>query len=819
MRLATSLLVLLAGCEGPAGVSGPPGTPGAAGPAGEAGAPGDAGPPGPSGCNGLSSGERPQLSARVSVSAPANGQFFAVGERATATIRFTDECGRSIAPAQLGTANLYLSGPRLGSATRTASKLLNCVTDRSAPDHQHHFIDLRAPALADPSQNNLTAAPDGSITYQLAAVSGEAPGTYTLGVWAKSADDVEQTLVIAELQIGTATREEYASGPSKTSTCYACHLGPLSGKSYQAHILPGYSPVGNYALDQTPIENCKLCHNLDGYSPNPLVRKVHGAHRGAGLLAAGVAHPEYGLGADATLAAFSNVQFPSMPGSDRDCSKCHADGRWMKPSRLACGTCHDNVFFDTGTLNPPRSFGVPAAGACKADPDCASFGNFAVCDVPSGGCVRKTHPIELDDAQCASCHTSDGSGIADVTLTHEVTQRTRTRGLQLVNATLSGGSGASGTFQVGDTPVLTFKLVDKSGNVVSDLVTNKALSGTLIVGGPTDDRQRIYPPLSMKSVGALSFDAPSGTYTYAFPSPIPATAQPPFNATPAPSPRPNLPGTYSAWAYVNEAIAGPGGAVRDAANALVDFALASAATLQPRQVVSPAACNSCHVRVQAHGGTRQLQADGCSLCHTQGAVDRTVGAKGAACTQPSDCGGFAAGWETCQSGVCVVTVDPTPGQPIDFSILIHDIHYARLRGGYAERNNLVNPGDLSLLGYLNNLDDVSDALFPQDIRNCTKCHTDQGGTCSAKAPCGVGQSCAGGTCVNVAWRSPSKRVCTSCHDEDAVFGHAALMTWTDPSGDTVETCETCHGDGAAFAVDKVHNIAAPYVPPYPREKP
>jgi hypothetical protein len=234
------------------------------------------------------------------------------------------------------------------------------------------------------------------------------------------------------------------------------------------------------------------------------------------------------------------------------------------------------------------------------------------------------------------------------------------------------------------------------------------------------------------------------------------------------------------------------------------------------------------VLVQAHGGSRQYQADGCSLCHTRGAVDRTVGAKGLPCTQNSDCGGFAAGWESCQlpppsdggvqPGICIVTADPTPGQPIDFSIMIHDLHYARLRGGYAERNNLVNPGDLSFLGYGNNLDDMQFALLPQDVRNCTKCHTDAGGKCSATAPCGVGQSCVGGTCVNVAWKSASKRVCTSCHDEDAVFGHAALQTWIDPSGNPVETCPTCHGDGAAFAVDKVHNISAPYVPPYPREK-
>jgi len=40
----------------------------------------------------------------------------------------------------------------------------------------------------------------------------------------------------------------------------------------------------------------------------------------------------------------------------------------------------------------------------------------------------------------------------------------------------------------------------------------------------------------------------------------------------------------------------------------------------------------------------------------------------------------------------------------------------------------------------------------------------------------------------------------------------------DPYGSsTVVTCKVCHGSGAEFAPDKVHNISNPYKPPYPRE--
>jgi OmcA/MtrC family decaheme c-type cytochrome len=280
------------------------------------------------------------------------------------------------------------------------------------------------------------------------------------------------------------------------------------------------------------------------------------------------------------------------------------------------------------------------------------------------------------------------------------------------------------------------------------------------------------------------------------------------------------------WLYVVETLTINGQQVRDTADALLSFRLGEAGPIQPRQVIVQAACDSCHDRTQAHGGSRR-QAEGCPLCHTQGSVDRTVGARGLACTTNAQCPGFAAGWETCQDttndgtpDTCVVTVDPTPGASIRFPVLIHSIHFARLRDGYAERANLVNPGQLSLVGFRNTVVDLSEILLPQDVRNCTKCHADSGATCSATAPCGYGQTCQASHCMNDAWFSaPSAEVCLSCHDSAEAHGHAAIMTYTDPqTGQAVETCEVCHGTDADFSIKKVHDIAHPYRPPYPRTK-
>lgn len=819
-----AVVATLTGCTGPRGPEGQSGTqgePGAPGAVGAPGATGDAGSEGAPGCDGLAAGQSVGLEVSLQISSPQNGQYFVTGERPELTIKLADRCGRLFKASALGTANLYLSGPR-GLEARTA-KALNSVADRAAADRQHHYIKLSGPKYADPSAANLSEAADGSLTYTLSPISDEAPGTYTAGVWATSKDSVDQVMKLAELQIGTATRAEWAPGDLESSACYDCHKGPASGKSYQIHIIPGRSPMGNYALDQYPIAGCTLCHNADGYSRNPIVRKVHGAHRGKNQKAVGAAHPEYGLAAaDTTLAEFLNVGFPAV-GGEKNCRKCHQDDRWKTDfSRLACGTCHDNLFFDTGTLNPARVLGKPAAGACVADADCNAFGTGSACNTASGLCERRSHPAQTDDAQCVTCHADAPSALASVVKVHEVPQIDRIRGLRITDLSVSGATGANGVYQVGDVLTVKFKVSIKSGDAVADLKTNSALSGTLMVSGPTEDPQRVVGSLSMKTLGTLSYDSASGEYTYVLPAGLPATSLAPLNGDPA-SVRTNPAGTYSLYMYVTESFNPPGGSsYRDSVGTIYELKFNKDSPVRARQVISAAQCNSCHVDLALHGGSRSDPA-ACVLCHNRGAMDRIAGATGSSCNSSTPCGGADAGWESCQlptdggtAGTCVITQDPTPNASINYPYLVHGIHFGRLRGEHSERNNLAGNREITWIGNRNSVHSFGEVLFPMDIRNCQKCHADTLATCSATAPCGVGQVCTGGKCVNRAWQKPSAEVCLSCHDTEAAFGHASLNTLqTSPP---VETCEVCHGARAEFAVERVHNISSPYVPPYPRER-
>jgi hypothetical protein len=833
LGIALPLLGLLVVGLGCLGSRGPEGSPGSNGPDG------GSGPPPPSACVATPEGTS-GVNVDLSVSSPSNSQFFTVGEQAMVTVTLTDGCGGILKPSDLGTVQLYVAGPRQTLAAQTALKLLNAVSDRNAPDGQHHFVSLIAPSFADPTQKNLTVADDGTVTYQLAPVSTEAAGTYTVGLWVQSKDNEDQVFALKDLQIETEMAEQFASGPADSSSCLNCHLGPLNNKVYMYHIQPVSLPFGEYAWDSAPVGTCNLCHNNDGYSPNPTVRKVHGVHRGEHQQAAGVAHPDYNLLADASLANYTNVGFPVMPtdnppnpfttttAMEKDCGSCHTDSRWQtNPSRLACGTCHDNVFFDTGTLNPPRVFGEPSGIACISDSQCSTFGTYAVCKTATGNCERTAHPQQPDDTQCVTCHAPT-TGVSPIVDRHAIPLYSVARGIQVTVTSVAGGSEPGGVFKPGDTPVVTFKLTDRNGNNIGELLTDANLAGSAAAAGPNEDPRRVYGTasgaLTMPKATLLVYDPGGQTYTFTFPTGWPTNNITPLNNADPSLIRPNPAGAYTLYISVAETLQ-PSGAV-DASGAVttVQFVPTAGAPVtfaaSPRDVITQGACNACHVKTQAHGGSF-ADPQGCFSCHNVGGMDRTVGAQGIDCTMPTDCPGYNAGnpslsWETCTAGKCTISQDPTPNQTVQFGPFMHMLHFARLLNGYAERANLVTPG-LQVVGFNNTVYNFSEVLFPQDVRNCTKCHGDTKVACSSSTPCGYGQSCAGSSCVNTAWQMTGSKVCLGCHDSGAAYEHALLNTGS-VSGTPVETCNVCHGLTAEFSVAKVHNIRSPYVPPYLREK-
>ena len=263
------------------------------GPAGLAGDAGPNGPPGGGGAGGC--GSSGSLTASLSISSPMNGSFFVAGDRPVVTIAFAG-CLRAARPSRQ---------PRLhGRLLRRGAAVTPADGHRiQAPEPHSGAVHRPGPQAArgrwcSRTEHDRPAGRDHRLHAQPDHDRG-ARDVHRLGLGDRSRPaqpDVRAAGLPDRDVDGRAVRERtdgrLDAAPAATATTRA------TGKTYMAHIAPGFSPVGNYALDSLPIGSCKACHNNAGYSPNHLLRKTHGVHRGEHQLAPGAAHPEYGFGPD-----------------------------------------------------------------------------------------------------------------------------------------------------------------------------------------------------------------------------------------------------------------------------------------------------------------------------------------------------------------------------------------------------------------------------------------------------------------------------------------------------------------------------------------
>lgn len=182
-------------------------------------------------------------------------------------------------------------------------------------------------------------------------------------------------------------------------------------------------------------------------------------------------------------------------------------------------------------------------------------------------------------------------------------------------------------------------------------------------------------------------------------------------------------------------------------NAVFDFVPNGSGAGQTRSIVTEASCNECHLKLRLHGGDR-IATDYCVTCHNPGSMDAHS------------------------------------GNSVDFKVMIHKIH----RG--AELPSVQTGTNYAIYGFNNNEHDYSDVEFPQDIRNCTKCHN-SADTATAD----------GGNWMN----NPSIAACGACHD-DISFAESAPEAMTPhPGGPQANDnqCTICHG---AVAIAESHEI-------------
>ncbi len=227
-------------------------------------------------------------------------------------------------------------------------------------------------------------------------------------------------------------------------------------------------------------------------------------------------------------------------------------------------------------------------------------------------------------------------------------------------------------------------------------------SGGVLQGSQERDR-------SGYAWGSLA-DHGDGTYTYTFATDI---TDPAYAATCPVAPCQTPDGKTVDLSYDPAATTRIGIQMSNSAlplvNATYDFVPNGGAVTAERIIVNTDNCNECHSQLRAHG--TRIDTRLCVTCHNPGTwADSTT--------------------------------------PVDFKIMIHKIHRSPNLGTNS------SPVYLPHNDYAVGSSDFSDVEFPQDTRNCTKCHHDSNTSSQGASPQGDNWETA-----------PNMAACGSCHDD------------------------------------------------------
>jgi OmcA/MtrC family decaheme c-type cytochrome len=334
-----------------------------------------------------------------------------------------------------------------------------------------------------------------------------------------------------------------------------------------------HNPLSAHGGGRRKVAFCVMCHTPQSVNPDTLNTVdfkvfIHKIHRGSSLpsVVAGTPYTIFHRGATVD---FSAVVFPQ---DLRNCTTCHtgttqADNWKTKPTRAACGSCHDNVDFVKGTNHN----GIQLA----------------------------------DDTQCVTCHAATMTAEFDNSIpgAHVVPSSSATlTGLvteiqKVENAT------------PGNAPVVTFKVADKAGNPVD---ISKITTVRVVLGGPNTDYQT-GPGAIRVSENPNATKGANGVYTYTMTNKIPAAAT----------------GSYTVSLQAANSVTLAAGtprqttAVDSSIPKEVYFAVDKSTMAPRRQVVSTAKCTACHANLAfVHGGTRGASQE-CTICHNPSLTDGT----------------------------------------------------------------------------------------------------------------------------------------------------------------------------------------------------
>jgi OmcA/MtrC family decaheme c-type cytochrome len=531
----------------------------------------------------------------------------------------------------------------------------------------------------------------------------------------------------------------------RTADCNSCH-GLPNGMTTST----GSAGLAAHGGSRRSVGLCIICHQPQTSDPdtgNTLDMKVfiHKLHMGSSLPSVQAGTPYKFVGFQNAVSDFSTVVYPA---DVRRCVTCHNSkngaaqtNAWLtKPTAAACGSCHDDVNFATGKNHP--------GGPQPNDNQCAT------CHIPQG---------ELEfDASIMGAHT-----IPD--------QSTTIPGLNftVVKVTNTGA---------GQKPTVTFTAKDNSGKPIpmsSFTASGGALS--LTMAGPTSDygytsfgSDVTTPGYVTESVAASATCGSDGTCTYNFTHAIPAKSTGTYAiGIEGRLPIVLLPGT------TEEMSLNYGGK-----NQVTYFSVDGTPVASRRTVVALSNCNNCHSNLEVHGNLRN-NTEYCVFCHNPSQTDS---GRRSAAPPP---------------------YNTQPPQAVNFPLMVHKIHTgSKLVSDFNTNYVVIGFGGsvndfgaawASVPSSIPNTGVRYPAMGPtgatEDTAQCYMCHTSGS---EAVLPIGKNAVTDPQGLLNPAPATTS--ACTACHLMKSALAHASANT--DPKFG--ESCDVCHGAGAAFDATQVH---------------
>jgi OmcA/MtrC family decaheme c-type cytochrome len=332
----------------------------------------------------------------------------------------------------------------------------------------------------------------------------------------------------------------------RTATCNRCH-----------------QDMGFHGGSRKTMEICVLCHTPQTVDPDTgntvdMPVMTHKIHMGASLPSVLGGKKYIIIGNRQSEHDYSGIVFPP---DARRCTMCHEQGsgaasqaaNLFKPTRAACGACHDDVNFDTGAnhVNLPQ----------------------------------------VSDNQCATCHIRQGELEFDASIMggHMIPRNSR----MLPGLTLDILDVVDAA--PGKKPTVVFSSKDRAGNAVHPKELARL---SFRLAGPTSDYT------TMISETGLAAEGDAGRYYWTFNTPLPSDARGSYSLSVEGRREIKLmEGTTKEMM------------VRDSArNKTVTFSVDGTKMEPRRSVVSLEKCNGCHGDLMFHGDARNTT-ENCVLCH------------------------------------------------------------------------------------------------------------------------------------------------------------------------------------------------------------